>query len=309
MTLSLNTDKTAVAAVDIGTNSVRLSIVDADGRQLAREMQITRLGQAVDVTGELHPDAIARTTHVLETYRKLIEQHGARRVRATATSAARDARNRQVFFDAAQAALGVRPELLSGEEEAALSFQGATTGLARELGPFLVIDIGGGSTELVLGVTAPEAAVSMPLGAVRMTERYLKGDPPNTEELTACTADVRAVFADAIQRVPVVRARTVVGVAGTITSLAQLQLGLMRYAPELTHHSRIQLSDIEVLYTRLAALPTAQRRSILADPKRAEVCVAGALILRTLLVELDVREILVSERDLLDGLTASLRTP
>jgi len=151
--------------------------------------------------------------------------------------------------------------------------------------------------------------VSMPVGAVRMTERHLKSDPPHAAELAACAADVRTMVAAAIQRVPVERAHTVVGVAGTITSLAQLRLGLTRYAPELTHHIHIQLSDIEALYVRLAGLTTAQRRDILADPKRAEVSVAGALILRTLLTELRVQEILVSERDLLDGLTASLLRP
>ncbi|MET0385357.1 MAG: Ppx/GppA phosphatase family protein [Polyangiales bacterium] len=298
-----------VAAVDIGTNSVRLLISDPSGGSLEREMQITRLGQGVDVTGVLHPDAIARTTAVLASYRTLLDKHAVKRVRAAATSAARDASNRDQFFEAAEAALGTRPELLSGDEEAALSFRGATHGLAPSLAPFLVLDIGGGSTEFVLGSDAPEALTSVPMGCVRMTERHLKSDPPSATELEACERDVRRIVADVARSVPVARARTVIGLAGTITSLASLQHGSLRYDPAVTHHSRLRAADVEVLFTKLAAVPTAERRGLLAEPKRAEVIVGGALVLRTILRELQLSELTVSETDILDGLAASLQAP
>jgi exopolyphosphatase/guanosine-5'-triphosphate,3'-diphosphate pyrophosphatase len=159
----------SVAAVDIGTNSVRLLVTDMAGRELERRMQITRLGQGVDTAGALHPDAIERTVRVLAEYGALIERHGAGRVRAAATSAARDARNKDAFFDAAARALGVRPELLPGEEEARLSFRGASVGVDPKWGPFLVVDIGGGSTEFILGTTEPEALISVDMGCVRLT--------------------------------------------------------------------------------------------------------------------------------------------
>jgi len=295
-----------VAAVDIGTNSVRLLIQEPTGQPLLREMYITRLGEGVDVANSLQPAAIERTVRVLASYGALIAQHSVSRVRAAATSAARDAHNREEFFDAAESALGSRPELLSGEDEAALSFQGATQGLAATAAPFLVIDIGGGSTEFVLGERTPAAAISVPLGCVRMTERHIATDPPDTAELDACAADVRSVLASVRARVDVAQAATVIGVAGTITSLAHLQQGCLRYAPELTHHSRLQRVAVELLCGRLAAAPLVPRRALLADPKRAEVIVAGAVILRTILQELAIPELVVSESDILDGLAASL---
>jgi exopolyphosphatase/guanosine-5'-triphosphate,3'-diphosphate pyrophosphatase len=295
-----------VGAVDIGTNSVRLLISAANGQSLEREMQITRLGQGVDVTGSLHPDAIARTVQVLQSYRTLLDKHAVKRVRAAATSAARDAKNRDDFFDAAEAALGARPELLSGEEEAALSFRGATAGVDPALAPFLVIDIGGGSTEFVLGASKPEALTSVAMGCVRMTERHLKHDPPNAEELRACEADVREILNTVAQRVPVARARTVIGLAGTVTSLASLRLGRMQYDPAATHHSRLGIRDVEALCARLVGVSSAERRTWLAEPKRAEVIAGGALVLRTLMQTFGIAELMVSETDILDGLAASL---
>ena len=297
-----------VAAVDIGTNSVRLLILAADGSTLEREMVITRLGQAVDQTGALHVDAIARTTAVLRSYRELIEKHRVQRVRATATSAARDASNREVFFSEAEAALGTRPELISGAEEAALSFQGATTGLSRELGPFLVVDIGGGSTEFVLGTTEPEALISVALGCVRMTERCIHSDPPSAAELAACAQATRDALVEVVRAVPVQRARLMVGLAGTITSLASLAHGAMRYDPAITHHSRLKRNVVAELCDRLASVPVEKRRSMLAEPKRAEVLVAGAVVLHTIMQELAIDELMVSESDILDGLAASIRT-
>jgi exopolyphosphatase/guanosine-5'-triphosphate,3'-diphosphate pyrophosphatase len=296
-----------VAAVDIGTNSVRLLITDGHGAQLERLMQITRLGQGVDQSGSLHPDAIARTIAVLSEYGASMKKHAVGRVRAVATSAARDAENSAAFFDAVERALGLRPELLAGDEEAALSFQGATAGLDPELGPFLVVDIGGGSTELVLGSAAPEALISVDMGCVRMTERHLKSDPPTTEQIDACFADVRRLLVEVRQAIDVRRARRMIGLAGTITSLAALQKGLRRYDPEQTHHALLTRDQVRALFARLSSTTIAGRRSMLAEPKRAEVIVGGAAVLLTLLQELDFEELMVSEADILDGLAASLR--
>jgi exopolyphosphatase/guanosine-5'-triphosphate,3'-diphosphate pyrophosphatase len=299
----------AVGAVDIGTNSVRLLIVDAEGRQLERTMRMTRLGQGVDVSGSLAPDAIARTTAVLAEYAARLRSHGVRRVRAAATSAARDAKNGQVFFDAAQAALGVRPELLSGDAEARLSFDGATHGLPKSDGPFLVIDLGGGSTEFVLGTDRPEAEISVQMGCVRMTERYLRSDPPTAYELEACAAGVRSVLAPVPAVVDVKKARCAVGLAGTVTALSAMQLGLTTYDATRTHHSRLSAAQVVTLCTRLASAPLIERRRMLVDPQRAELIVGGALVLSTLLSELGIEQLLVSERDILDGLAASLLDP
>jgi exopolyphosphatase/guanosine-5'-triphosphate,3'-diphosphate pyrophosphatase len=295
-----------VAGVDIGTNSVRLLITDERGSELERHMRITRLGQGVDVTGRLHELAIARTLEALEEFGALIQKHGVTRLRAAATSAARDAANADKFFDAAEKALGARPALCSGEEEALLSFRGATTGLDAREGPFLVIDIGGGSTEFVLGQTGPEALISVDMGCVRMTERHLHSDPPGADELAALDEDVREVLVDVKAAIPVERARKVVGLAGTITALACLAQGLKRYDPSKTHHSTLTRAQAEQLTAQLAAAPVEKRRTMLAEPKRAEVIVGGAAVLVAVMRELDLAELMVSESDILDGLAASL---
>jgi exopolyphosphatase/guanosine-5'-triphosphate,3'-diphosphate pyrophosphatase len=297
----------SVAAVDIGTNSVRLLVTDLEGRELERRMQITRLGQGVDTAGVLHPDAIDRTVRVLADYGVLIARHGAGRLRAAATSAARDARNQDAFFDAAERALGVRPELLPGEEEARLSFRGAGVGVDPKWGPFLVVDIGGGSTEFILGTTEPEALVSVNMGCVRMTERHLLTDPPTREELEACFLDVRGKLIDVRRVIDVARVRRMIGLAGTITTLAALNAGLTRYDPAKTHHSRLGRADVEDWLSRLSAMPVEARRSVLPEPARAESIVGGAAVLATILRELEISELLVSESDILDGLAASLR--
>lgn len=297
-----------VAAVDIGTNSVRLLITDGSGGELEREMQITRLGQGVDVTGTLHPDAIARTVAVLADYGARIARHGATRVRAAATSAARDASNSADFFDAAQRALGVRPELLPGEEEARLSFRGATAGLPLGDGPFLVIDIGGGSTEFVLGQSAPEGVLSLDIGCVRLTERHLHSDPPTQAELTACLADASHVLSAVPRAIEVRRTRCVVGLAGSVTALAAMALGLDHYDAARTHHSTLTRAQVETLFEHLSRASVAERRSLLAEPKRADVIVGGAAVLLALMRDLDIERLLVSESDILDGLAASLRT-
>jgi exopolyphosphatase/guanosine-5'-triphosphate,3'-diphosphate pyrophosphatase len=296
-----------VGAIDIGTNSVRLLITDERGRELDRRMQITRLGQGVDVTKSLHPDAIARTVAVLTEYGDTLRAHAVTRIRAAATSAARDADNSREFFDAAERALGARPELLPGEEEALLSFRGATAGIDRSDGPFLVVDIGGGSTEFVLGTNAPEALISVNIGCVRMTERYLKSDPPSASELTAGEADIARVLESVKRAVPVERAACMIGLAGTITTLASLAQGLTHYDPTRTHRSILTRETVETLFVRLASANIEARRGMLAEPKRAEVIVGGALVLRTILRAFDIRALMVSEADILDGLAASLR--
>ncbi len=297
----------ALAAIDIGTNSVRLLVTDAEGRELERSMRMTRLGQGVDVTGELAPEAIARTVAVLTEYAERMRALGATRVRVVATSAARDARNGAQFFDAAERALAVRPELLSGEAEAHCSFFGATLGLSRNDGPFLVIDLGGGSTEFVLGVARPEAAVSLQMGCVRMTERHLRGDPPTHEQLAACERDVRGQLGQVRSQMEVTHARTVIGLAGTVTALSALELGLTHYDATRTHHSRLSVAQVAASCVRLGRATLAERRALLVEPARAEVIVGGAVVLMTVMKELGIRELLVSEHDILDGLAASLR--
>jgi len=294
-----------VAAIDIGTNSVRLLIADEAGRELERPMRMTRLGQGVDVTGVLASDAIERTLLVLRQYRELCAEHGVRRLRVTATSAARDARNSAAFFDQAELALGVRPELLSGDQEARLSFQGATADLPRNAGPFLIMDIGGGSTELVLGETEPEALVSLQLGCMRMTERHLASDPPSAAELDACLADVERSLG-AARAIDARRAQCVVGLAGTVTALSAMQLGLARYDAKRTHHSTLTLAQVESAFLKLSAVSLLERRRLLVEPQRADVIVGGAAVLLGCLRHFGIHELLVSEHDILDGLAASL---
>lgn len=295
------------AVVDIGTNSVRLLITDPSGRELDRRMRITRLGQGVDLNGVLAADAIARTVTVLAEYGRSIAQHAVMRMRAVATSAVRDAANGRAFFDAAERALGARPELLSGEEEALFSFRGATAGVARSDGPFLVVDIGGGSTEFVLGTNQPDALISVQLGCVRMTERHLKTDPPTPEEIDACMTDVRLELTRVRKAIDLGRARCVIGLAGTVTALAALKLGLGHHSAELTHHSVLSRAEVETLTARLFASTVEERRAWLAEPERAEVIAGGAAVLLTLFEEFSIPELLVSEHDILDGLAASLR--
>lgn len=299
--------QSSVGAIDIGTNSVRLLVTDAAGNELERLMRMTRLGQDVDVSGRLAPEAIARTVAVLAEYAERLRKHGASRVRAVATSAARDAHNGEEFFAEAERALGVRPQLLSGDAEARLSFAGSTHGLPESQGPFLIIDLGGGSTEFVLGSKQPDAAISLQMGCVRMTERHLRSDPPTPAELAACAADVRAQLAQVRAVLDPSRARSVLGLAGTVTALSAMQLGLERYDATRTHHSRISAAQVTSLTARLAAATVAERRTLLVEPQRAEVIVGGAVVLSTILSELGIAELLVSEHDILDGLAASVR--
>ncbi|WP_244871859.1 Ppx/GppA phosphatase family protein [Catellatospora sp. TT07R-123] len=294
----------AVAAIDCGTNSIRLLITE-NGRELAREMHIVRLGAGVDRTGRLDPAAIERTRIALAEYTGLIARHGADRVRMVATSATRDAANAEDFHAMVLATLGRPAEVISGDEEAALSFRGAVDGLP-EGGERLVIDIGGGSTEFVRGAREVRAAISMDIGSVRMTERHLPSDPPTAAEAAAAVADIDAAIDRALAAVGAEPA-TLVGVAGTVTTVAGIALGLESYRPELTHHAVVPLAAVEEITDRLTSLDHAGRAAIGAiHPGRVDVIPAGALILRQIMRRTGSTELVVSEHDILDGIASSL---
>ncbi|MDQ1374344.1 MAG: exopolyphosphatase / guanosine-5-triphosphate,3-diphosphate pyrophosphatase [Actinomycetota bacterium] len=297
---------TRVAAVDMGTNSTRLLVSDGT-EPLDRRMRITRLGQGVDATGRLGPDAIQRTVDVLREYRGVIENLGATSVRATATSAARDAANRDEFFAVAEDALGVRPELLPGDEEGRLSFLGATAGLDPADGPFLVVDIGGGSTEFIVGTDAVDGVVSTDMGCVRVTERFLHSDPPAPEELANAIGVVRDILDDVEREMPAVRqARRLVGLAGTITTMAAVEIGLPAYDQSRTHHFVLTHDAAEDVFRTLATEARAARiHNPGLEEARADVIVGGAIILVTIMRTWGIDECLVSESDILDGLVRS----
>jgi exopolyphosphatase/guanosine-5'-triphosphate,3'-diphosphate pyrophosphatase len=297
---------TTVAAVDCGTNSTRLLV--SDGRQsFERLMRITRLGQGVDEHGRLAPEAIERTVAVLREYREVIDRLGATSVRATATSAARDAANREDFFVAAEAALGVRPELLPGDEEGRLAFSGAVRELDPDDGPFLVVDIGGGSTEFIVGTTEAEGVATTDMGCVRITEKFLDSDPPAPEELANAIGVVRDILDDVEREVPAVRdARRMVGLAGTVSTMAAVEIGLPVYDRDRIHHFVLTHDAAEDVFRTLATEPRARR---IFNPgleeARADVIVGGAVILVTIMRTWGISECLVSEADILDGLVQS----
>jgi len=292
-----------VAAVDLGTNSTRLLVTDVvDGRldEVVRRLEITRLGEGVDERKRLLPSPIARVRNVLTDFRREAEQLGVERTLAIATSAVRDAENGEAFLGEVEWSYGFQTRLLSGEEEAQLTFRGVSLGreLAEET---VVIDIGGGSTELVVGGSDGVGFhESLDLGCVRLTERFLHSDPPTDEELAACAAAVRGLLAERVASN--VRPKTAIGVAGTITSLAALDLGLAEYDPDQVHGHVLSSESVVTLLERLAALPVAERREIPAlDPGRAPVIVAGAVILREALAHFGLDCLEASERDILDG--------
>lgn len=298
-----------VAAVDCGTNSTRLLVQGPDGSALERLMRITRLGQGVDRTGRLDPAAIERTLTVLREYREVIDHLGARRVRMTATSAARDAHNRDDFFDPAEAIMGTRPELLSGDEEGTLSFLGATAELDPADGPFLVVDIGGGSTEFAFGTTECEGTLSCDIGCVRLTEKYIEHDPPGPEELVQCISITELHLDDVLREIPdAAGARTFVGLAGTVTTAAAVEIGLATYDRDRIHHFRLSRAAVEDVFRTLATEPHADRiHNPGLERERADVIVGGLCILVTIMRKLGFAECLVSESDILDGLASSLR--
>ena len=306
-----------LGAVDIGTNSVRLLVADVDGSgadavvtTIDRRMTITRLGQGVDGERRLHPDAIARTLAVLDQYGAVARDLGVEAMRATATSAARDAANRDALFDPAQSALGVRPELLSGEEEARLSFLGATASLAAAGAgaPYLVVDIGGGSTEFVLGTDAPVALISVDIGCVRITEQFLHSDPPAPEELSAAVSVVRDHLKDVARELPDLgTAKTLVGLAGTVSTVAAVEQGLPEYDRDRIHHFRLTRAAVEDVFRTLATESAEERRHNPGlEAERVDVIVGGAVVLATVFRQLGFDEMLVSEEDILDGLVRDL---
>lgn len=310
-----------VAAIDLGTNSTRLLVAESGAageppRSIERLMRITRLGQGVDASGGLASEAIDRTVSVLAEYREVMDrlEVPVGRVRVAATSAARDASNREVFFDAVERAVGARPELLSGEDEARLSFAGATADLDPALGPFLVFDLGGGSTEFVLGTTGPEGrlegALSLEVGCVRLTERFITSDPPLPEDLTAAISYTEAWLDDVLRELPgAVDARTTVGLAGTVSAVAAVEQGLAEYDRDAIHHFTLTRDAAEDVFRTLATEARADRvHNPGLEEARADVIVGGCCALVAIFRTLGLDEVLVSEADILDGLAASLLT-
>jgi exopolyphosphatase/guanosine-5'-triphosphate,3'-diphosphate pyrophosphatase len=309
---------TRVAAIDCGTNSIRLLIADLDPAggplsDVVRQMEVVRLGEGVDRTGLLSVAAIERTRVALAGYARQIEQHAAVRVRMVATSASRDAGNRDDFVRMVHATLGADPEVITGNEEAALSFAGAIAGLPGIADPVLLTDIGGGSTELVLGRMAAgpggsvQAAHSMDVGCVRLTERHLHDDPASTAQIDAALADLHAAIDAAALDVPLGGAASFVGVAGTVTTIAALALHLPAYDPGAIHGSVISAQQVADITTMLMGMTRAQRAGLaVMHPGRVDVIVGGALVLRTLMERTGSAQVIASEHDILDGIAASL---
>jgi len=301
----------AVAAIDCGTNSTRLLVVDGDGATLERSMRITRLGAGVDATGMLAPEAISRCLAVLREYRQVMDKFAVTKGRLAATSAARDAGNGEEFLRAAGEVTGIAPELLVGTEEGRLSMAGAVSDLDDGEGPFLILDIGGGSTELVSG-SGPDdpelSVVSLQVGCVRITERFLTSDPPTPAELREAEAMVGGLLEQAITDHPrFLAAHRLVGLAGTVTTLASLHLALDVYDRDQIHHAVLGAGDVYDWYRALASEVTAARLDRAGMvPGREDVIVGGALILASVMTRFGFDECLVSESDILDGMAASL---
>ncbi|UKA55641.1 Ppx/GppA family phosphatase [Arthrobacter sp. FW305-BF8] len=316
---------TRVAAIDCGTNSIRLLIADIDRSNgttkltdVVREMRVVRLGQGVDATGELAPEALERTFAATADYAALIREYQATKVRFVATSASRDARNRQVFVDGIQNLIGVEPEVITGHEEAALSFAGASSVLPISAeDKVLVVDLGGGSTEFVLGdASGVIAARSVDIGCVRLTERHLTSDPPTAEQIAAAEADVDAAIAEARLDVPLERSTAVVGVAGSITTITAHALRLPEYLPGAIHGAELSISAVQAAATDLLQMTRAQRAELpYMHPGRVDVIGAGALVWRRILTRMGelsgglIITATASEHDILDGIALSAEAP
>ena len=296
-----------VAAIDCGTNSIRLLVADVAGQTLtdvSRRMEIVRLGEGVDRTGRLAPAAIERTRVVLADYTAELRAAAAQRVRMVATSASRDAGNAADFRAMVEATLGSPPEVITGDEEARLSFTGAVRGLDAT-GPYLVVDIGGGSTEFVTGTAGVEHAISVDIGCVRMTERHLPGDPPTPDQVAAARADIETHVDRALATVG--SAATLVGLAGSVTTVAALALGLERYDPARIHQARISRDAVAKVTDDLLAATREQRLAMpVMHPGRADVIGAGALILRVIMERSGAESVIASEHDILDGIAYSI---
>ncbi|MFH8752269.1 exopolyphosphatase [Streptomyces rimosus] len=309
-----------VAAVDCGTNSIRLLVADLDPatgelKDLDRRMTIVRLGQGVDRTGRLAPEALERTFAACREYAGIIRELGAEKLRFVATSASRDAENRDDFVRGVVDILGVEPEVITGDQEAEFSFTGATkelTGRTDLDTPYLVVDIGGGSTEFVLGSDTVRAARSVDIGCVRMTERHLVedgkilADPPGEDRVAAIKADIARALDQAAETVPLSEARTLVGLAGSVTTVAAIALNLSEYDSAAIHHSRIPLTQVREITHRLLTTTHEERAKIPAiHPGRVDVIAAGALVLLSVMERIGAEEVVVSEHDILDGIAWS----
>ena len=298
-----------VAAIDCGTNSIRLLIADVvDGRliDVSRRLEFVRLGEGVDRTGRLAPAAIERTRKALLGYAMEIAELGIERVRMCATSASRDAANAADFTAMVRATLGVDPEVISGDEEARLSFAGAVTGLDAEA-PYLVVDIGGGSTEFVVGDREVKHAISMDIGCVRMTERHLHSDPPTAAEVAAAEADITKAVDTALRTVSGHGTATLVGLAGSVTTVAALALKLPGYDADRVHHATISYEDVAQVTKDLLGSTVADRLDLpVMHPGRADVIGAGALILRIIMERARKTAVVAGEHDILDGIAYGL---
>jgi exopolyphosphatase / guanosine-5'-triphosphate,3'-diphosphate pyrophosphatase len=299
-----------VAAIDCGTNSIRLLIADIEGnsfREVTRLMEVVRLGQGVDKTGAFHPDAIARTLAAVDLYAVEIAKRGVEKIRFCATSATRDATNRALFIDGVKERLGIEPEVIAGEVEAALSFQGATKDFDKSQGPFLVIDIGGGSTEFVFGTDSVEAARSMNIGCVRMAERHFTGDQPDPGQIASAIEDIDEAIAQAAKTVSITRAKTVIMVAGTATTIAAAALDLSEYDRYAIHLARIPADKAHEISQQLLRETREQRAAHgYMHPGRVDVIGAGSLVLDRIMKASGATEFVASESDILDGMAWSL---
>ncbi|GAA4916481.1 exopolyphosphatase [Streptomyces coeruleoprunus] len=300
-----------VAAIDCGTNSIRLLVADVDPAagtitDLDRRMTIVRLGQGVDRTGRLAPEALERTFAACREYAAVIKELGAERLRFVATSASRDAENRDEFVRGVLDILGVEPEVVTGDQEAEFSFTGATKELPGT-DEYLVVDIGGGSTEFVVGSAHVRAARSVDIGCVRLTERHVRTDPPSEAEVAAIRADVTAALDLAEQTVPLRETRTLVGLAGSVTTVAAIALGLREYDSAAIHRSRIGYDQVAEVTARLLGMTHDERAAIpVMHPGRVDVIGAGALVLREIMDRVGAQEVVVSEHDILDGIAWSV---
>jgi exopolyphosphatase/guanosine-5'-triphosphate,3'-diphosphate pyrophosphatase len=299
-----------VAAIDCGTNSIRLLIADIEGnnfREISRQMEVVRLGQGVDKTGAFHPDAIARTLAAVDIYAAEIAKRGVEKIRFCATSATRDATNRALFIDGVKERLGIEPEVIAGEVEAALSFQGATKDFDKAQGPFLVIDIGGGSTEFVFGTDSVEAARSMNIGCVRMSERHFTGDQPDPGQIASAIEDIDENIRQAAKTVPITEAKTVIMVAGTATTIAAAALDLPAYDRYAIHLSRISSERAHQISQEMLRETREQRAAHgYMHPGRVDVIGAGSLVLDRIMAATGATEFVASESDILDGMAWSL---
>ena len=301
-----------VAAVDCGTNSIRLLIADIDGNnflEVHRDMQVVRLGQGVDKNKAFAPEAIERTLAATAEYAGVMRRKGVERIRFCATSATRDATNRDIFIEGVENILGVAPEVIPGSEEAALSFMGATKELGQELAPFLVVDIGGGSTEFVLGSQSVQAARSVNIGCVRMHERHLNSQPPTKAQIEAATADIDHAISEAAAEVDFSAAHTLIAVAGTATTVAAAALGLSEYDRHSIHLSRISADRVHEVAAMFASMTRDEIAALgYMHPGRVDVITAGSLVLSRVMELTGALEFIASESDILDGIAWGLAT-